>query len=54
MLIDKTHEKGLLTIDNPEVKGDICSLSVKIAVDGRIWICVNGQSFIRFKPLKEE
>ena len=34
-----------------------CDLGIKIATDGRIWLCVNGLAFIRFKPLpitKEE
>ena len=25
-------------------------LGIRIAEDGRVWICINGVSFIRFKP----
>ncbi|QIG58291.1 hypothetical protein SEA_SKOG_139 [Gordonia phage Skog] len=25
-------------------------LGIQIAWDGRVWLCVNGQAFLRFKP----
>ena len=49
----ETHQHGLISIENvPEkliINGDI---GIQIASDGRIWICIDGQAFIRFKPLK--
>lgn len=31
--------------------GDV---GVQISEDGRIWICLNGESLLRFKPLSDE
>ena len=58
-----THLDGLISIENKDmilernndlgeqIKGD---LGIQIAEDGRVWICINGVSFIRFKPIKQE
>jgi hypothetical protein len=27
-----------------------CDFGIQIATDGRVWICINGSAFIRFKP----
>ena len=27
-----------------------CQFGVQIADDGRVWVCVNGITFLRFKP----
>jgi len=47
----ETHQQGIISIENmPEkmvFKGDF---GVQIANDGRVWICINGVAFIRFKP----
>jgi len=49
------HSQGVISIENiPKkrmIKGD---LGIQIAEDGRVWVCVNGFAFIRFKPNKEE
>lgn len=31
-----------------------CDVGVQIATDGRIWICVDGAAFLRFKPSFKE
>jgi streptogramin lyase len=49
--IPETHQKGLLTIEENNFESGICDLGIQIGQDGRIWICINGESFIRFNPL---
>jgi len=48
------HAKGTIFIENvPDssvIKGDI---GVQVAVDGRIWVCINGLAFLRFSPHKD-
>lgn len=48
---DETHFQGLIfyekNIQSGVVEGDI---GVQVAKDGRVWICVDGQSLIRFTP----
>ena len=47
----ETHWQGLISIEQDIKqgfsKGDI---GIQIAEDGRIWICINGQSLLRFLP----
>ena len=57
------HQKGLISISNKSdilnrendfdesIRGDF---GVQIAKDGRVWICINGISFIRFSPIPKE
>jgi len=45
------HQKGLLSIEKKNVDSQICDIGIQTAEDGRIWICINGEAFIRFKPL---
>jgi hypothetical protein len=52
--IDETHQEGLLSIEMPNVESQICALGIQTARDGRIWVCINGQAFIRFKPIEKE
>lgn len=44
-------QSGVLSIEQ-ELKRGIkeCAIGIQIADDGRIWICVDGQALIRFKP----
>ena len=61
----ETHQHGYISIENlPDkmnqgftfnpisLEGDF---GIQIAKDGRVWVCINGIAFIRFKPdiLKE-
>lgn len=60
--LKETHQKGFISIENLEVitnekaiprsfyvNGDF---GIQIARDGRVWICINGIAFLRFKPEK--
>ena len=29
-----------------------CQFGVQVASDGRVWICINGMAWIRFKPTR--
>uniref|UniRef100_A0A6M3IWQ1 Uncharacterized protein n=1 Tax=viral metagenome TaxID=1070528 RepID=A0A6M3IWQ1_9ZZZZ len=48
------HAKGTIVIENvPDssvIKGDI---GVQVAIDSRIWVCINGLAFLRFSPHKD-
>jgi hypothetical protein len=51
----ETHQFGLISIENiPENKLISGDLGIQIADDGRIWVCINGIAFIRFKQAKKE
>ena len=49
----ETHQQGILSMEsngfgaNLVLQGDF---GVQIAEDGRVWICVDGKAFLRFKP----
>lgn len=46
------HQKGLITIEqNLDSGGKIGDFGIQVADDGRVWVCVDGQALIRFKPL---
>lgn len=48
------YQRGQMTLDNPELikRLDLtdCDFGVQISEDGRVWVCVNGIAFLRFKP----
>lgn len=48
----ETHQYGIVSIENTPktrvVEGDF---GIQIAKDGRVWVCINGIAFMRFKPL---
>ena len=55
------NDYGIISIENLPIdeNKDVIramkgTLGIKIAKDGRIWICIEGVSFIRFKPLAKE
>lgn len=62
--LKETHMSGMISIENEEIILDrkknfthmiFGDLGIQIATDGRIWICINGIAFLRFKPnLKKE
>jgi len=50
--VPETHQHGYISIENREqllgiTHGDF---GIQIAPDGRVWICFNGISVLRFKP----
>lgn len=52
--INETHLKGHVSIENLEIVKDLLNshndFGVQIARDGRVWICIDGITFLRFKP----
>lgn len=46
-------QKGLLTIES-SVESGIHEVGIQTTEDGRIWLCVDGAAFIRFKPLPKK
>jgi hypothetical protein len=48
---EEVHMQGILTIEKSiEATGMEGDLGIQIAVDGRVWICINGEAVIRFRP----
>ena len=49
----ETHMDGIISLENnpftavPFIQGDF---GIAVAEDGRVWVCINGVSFIRFTP----
>jgi hypothetical protein len=54
----ETHRQGELRIENPDIIAEMdlsnCDLGVQIAWDGRVWLCVNGVAWVRFKPSRND
>jgi hypothetical protein len=54
----ETHQQGLIEVTEPLIprigNNRIGDFGIQIAEDGRIWICIDGISVIRFKPLTKE
>ena len=48
------YQHGAVSMDNPDLirRLDLtdCEFGVQISEDGRVWVCVNGIAFLRFKP----
>ena len=52
----ETHQKGYISIEKPLIQNmveKVEDFGIQIANDGRIWICINGISVLRFKPINE-
>ena len=44
------HTQGHLSVE-ADIKSLLdCDFGIQISVDGRVWICIDGIVFIRFKP----
>jgi len=49
------HQDGVLSVEMELPKGaNLGDVGIQIARDGRIWLCYNGQSYLRFKPLTKK
>jgi hypothetical protein len=49
----ETHSQGVISIENsPDKRIMEGDLGIQIGPDGRVWICINGSAFLRFKPMK--
>lgn len=50
--MEETHSQGIISIENIPydkiVNGD---LGIQIGSDGRVWVCIDGVAFLRFKPM---
>jgi len=55
----ETHQQGIISIENiptmlgwdgSYMEGD---LGIQIANDGRVWVCIDGVAFLRFKPKRD-
>ena len=47
----ETHQQGHLSIEQELPRGmKNCDFGIQIAKDGRIWICIDGVAYLRFKP----
>ena len=53
------YQQGMVTLD-PGIQ-DLetetllnCAFGVQVGNDGRVWVCINGQSILRFKPNRED
>lgn len=51
----ETHQKGYLSVEQSLTKTNIqkCDFGIQITKDGRIWICIDGMAFLRFKPITQ-
>lgn len=54
-----THMQGMIEVNSiPNIKSlpkmIIGDIGIEIEKDGRIWICIDGVCFLRFKPLTED
>ena len=52
----ETHQRGSVVQDSEFPKNNRTNVDfgIQIAEDGRVWICINGKSFIRFAPKKSK
>jgi len=61
---NELHQQGSISVENLEIitgesiaprsfhmEGD---LGIQVAKDGRVWVCINGIAFLRFKPTTTE
>ena len=51
----ETHQQGHLSIENEDIiksidKNSDIDFGVQISKDGRVWVCINGIAWLRFKP----
>jgi len=51
--IPQVEFHGQISIES-EFKSGTGLLGIQTSHDGRIWICINGVAFLRFKPFREE
>jgi len=55
----ETHQRGMIEVNTTDeilwekiknVQFGVHDFGIQIAEDGRVWVCINGVSFLRFKP----
>ena len=48
----ETHQEGYVSIEQMPIGSKIVrDFGIQIASDGRVWICIDGKAFIRFRPV---
>lgn len=52
--LKETHMRGSLSVEADIKSTQDCDFGIQVSVDGRIWICIDGQAFIRFRPRRAE
>ena len=56
-ILRRLHRQGYLTIENVEMILEFdtsnCDFGIQAAEDGRVWICINGIAFLRFRPFQD-
>ena len=56
--MDETHSQGIISIseDYKTLCKDLqnADLGIQIGYNGRVWVCIDGIAFIRFKPSLKE
>jgi len=45
--LKETHVQGHLSVEADIKSMHNCDFGIQIAPDGRVWICIDGQAFIR-------
>ena len=54
--LPEIHQQGMLSIENQELLASIdksnLDFGIQVSVDGRVWVCLNGIAFLRFKPFR--
>ncbi len=47
------YQRGMVSLDLTRVEYDPldCVFGVQVNHDGRVWVCLNSQTFLRFKPV---
>lgn len=48
--VKEFHQQGFLSVEEPFPSMVDCDFGLQVANDGRVWVCINSQAFIRFKP----
>lgn len=55
--LPETHTQGMVSLENLDLIKEMdlldADFGIQIAHDGRVWICINGVAFIRFKPQRK-
>lgn len=44
------HVKGMISVETSIVSALDVDFGLQVSEDGRVWICVDGKAFLRFKP----
>jgi hypothetical protein len=52
---DQVTQHGIISLEyKPNHRVFSGNFGIQIAGDGRVWVCIDGQAFLRFKPVRKE